>query len=93
MKYLGASLVGLLIQALVAYAVLWLAHRSTDAGASPMKLARRHAFMASVIALIAGGVFGPPPFYELLGQGSVPAGTAPWSLHRSGTSSVPPHPC
>jgi hypothetical protein len=76
MNYLSASLAGLLIQALVAYAVLWLAHRSSDAGAAAMKIARRHAFMASVIALIAGGVFGPPPFYELLGQGTGTGGSS-----------------
>lgn len=83
MNYLGASLSGVLVQALIIYVILRLAHQSNRPNTAPLRLARRHATWAAVIALFVGPVFGTPPL-QLLRSPSTYTG-----LPRSVWSTLP----
>lgn len=67
MTYIEAAAVNLLVSTVVIACILWLAHRSGDPDAPPLRLARRHGMWAALLALLAGGVLGQPPFAFLSG--------------------------
>lgn len=83
MNYLGAPLIGVLVQALIIYVILRLAHQTNRPDAAPLRVARRHAIWAAVIALFVGPVFGTPPL-QLLRSPSTYTG-----LPRSDWSTLP----
>lgn len=62
---IAATGVNLLIGALLVYAVLRLTLRTGRSETLPMRAARRHAMVAALLALAAGGVLGSPPLHEL----------------------------
>ncbi|THJ66462.1 hypothetical protein E8P82_08340 [Arthrobacter echini] len=59
---LSSTLLDLAVGALLVYAVLHAAHRTSRTDLAPMRVARRHAMWAALLALAAGGVVGPLPF-------------------------------
>ncbi len=61
----AATGVNLLIGALLVYAALRLTLRTGRSATLPMRAARRHAMVAALLALAAGGVLGSPPLHEL----------------------------